>query len=117
MSNDEILDLENFSFLQEADKSEPGFLKKMIGKFEKNSGELIEKLQEAMKSKDYEQIKFCTHKLRGSAGALGAKRLMQIAGKGETLSGEKADFPKIEEMVEDLLEAYDISLKELKKHI
>ena len=117
MSQDEILDKESFDFLVEADKSEPGFLKRMVDNFEKNSGELLEKLDRAMESKDYDQIKFCTHKLRGSAGALGANKLMKVASKGETLAGEKADFPKIEEVAEDLFKAFKESLKVLKSKI
>ena len=113
----EILDDKSFSFLVDADKSTPGFLKKMIDKFKENSKELLKGLQEGITSKDYKKINFSAHKLRGSAGAIGATKLMEVSAEIESDSSQKGDIEKIKKNVDELLKVYETTMATIEKRM
>ena len=81
-------------------------IKEVVPIFLNDSQERVEKLQEAVLSKDSEAIKFYSHAIKGAARNVGAERLSDIAGRLESLSRER-DLESVGSFYEELKTEYE----------
>ena len=81
-------------------------IKEVVPIFLNDSKERIEKLQEAVASKDSKAIKFYSHAIKGAARNVGAERLSDIASRLENLSRE-GDLESVDSIYEELKTEYE----------
>ena len=83
--------------------------------FESNAKALLGDLGKAVEVNDIEKLKFYGHKIKGSAGAVGAKLLMDLAKDFEVKISEKAKPSELSSALEIMLAAFDSCLQALRK--
>jgi HPt (histidine-containing phosphotransfer) domain-containing protein len=75
-----VLDYEQLTLL-EGLGSRSDFMERLIGVFVKDSGTLMDKMDAALEGRRFGELRSLVHSLRGSAGSIGAQRLMRACGE------------------------------------
>jgi HPt (histidine-containing phosphotransfer) domain-containing protein len=78
------LDQETLDMLEEHSTDNPELVKDIFDSFAPEAQELIEKINEALSTDDYQSLRIHAHSLSGISGSIGAMRLKQIAADIET---------------------------------
>lgn len=88
--------------------------REIVGLFVTSSRDVLVSLQVADNADDYLEVKSLAHKLKGSAGSLGLKRLfhacMLIESAGEPLVAYRKDHETLANLVEQSIEALNTTI-------
>ena len=104
MSKDDAISREWYETLAE----KKGFLDRLFSAFLRNEPKRVEEIREAVAREDFEQLRFLTHSLKGSAATMGAERLrarcqlLEEAVKAEDRERIRTGFAEMEREVEDV---------------
>ncbi|NOH82805.1 TMAO reductase system sensor histidine kinase/response regulator TorS [Vibrio sp. 03-59-1] len=89
-------------------------MREIVGLFVTSSRDVLVSLQVADNADDYLEVKSLAHKLKGSAGSLGLKRLfhacMLIESAGEPLVAYRKDHETLANLVEQSIEALNTTI-------
>ncbi len=80
--------------------TQPEFLIELLGVFTRETGTALEALRQAASSRDLQELQRIAHRLRGSSATLGARRMMGLCDRLETLPPDEMDaaLPLIDEV-------------------
>ena len=113
----QLIDIKIVSQLKALQKSSGAdLLGKLLGIFEKDFPVQLNSIKEALNAKDFEKIAQVAHKMRSSAGNVGAAVISKSAGEIEEMivDQELNDEKKISELIAKMESAYAESLNQIK---
>jgi len=102
-----VLDLIALAHILEAGDGKAGLLEELMGIFQQDQPQRLEKLSEAVISGDLVTIRDISHAIRGSAGTMGASRLRAAAGMLEAYSTGHPSVASPQVLFELLTRAYE----------
>jgi HPt (histidine-containing phosphotransfer) domain-containing protein len=106
LSNVPVLDQKALGQIMEVGDGEVGLLEELLGMFESDQPQRLDKLWEAVNSGDLGTIRDISHAIKGSAGTMGASRLRAAAAMLEAYGlGRLAASPEV--LFKLLASAYD----------
>lgn len=90
-------------------------IKELVKVFETSVGSLIDNVEEAISSKDYNEIMSAAHTIKSPARQVGANKLADAAFRLETMAKEEAEISEVEAVFPELRPLFDESLQAIKK--
>lgn len=90
-------------------------LLEMLGDFVEINDEVIRDLSAAINAEDIDNVTGLAHKLKGSAGTAGAKKLAEVA-KALEIAGSKTEWTAINDLAPDLVSEFDRVRQEISSY-
>jgi PAS domain S-box-containing protein len=109
-NRDRIVDLRS---LEELTDNDTGIMKQMIGVFQTQTSESLDKLEEAMKRRDWKTVYEMVHKIKPSVAFIGISRLKNTINDAEQFSSEQIHLEKLPEKVDNIITTCREAIKEL----
>jgi HPt (histidine-containing phosphotransfer) domain-containing protein len=108
------LDEKKISFLTDMQSEDDIiFLLELLDVYIKDMPKIISQIKTGIEQKDFKNILFYAHKLKGSALTLGIDKLTDICFEMESLAKVNGDIEKINQYGEELFEVFEYVIKEL----
>jgi len=112
----EIINESNITFMSEVHTSEDiNFIIELFEIYIRDLPILVTEIDESIKNKDFDNLKFITHKLKGSALTLGLESIANFCFKLETAAANKILDDQVQVLNTNLHEHINIVVEELKK--
>lgn len=112
----EIINESNITFISEVRTSaDIKFLIELFEIYIRDLPVLVKEIDEAVKNNDFADLKFCTHKLKGSALTLGLKSIANFCLELETAAANKILDDQVQKVNVNLHEHINKVVEELKK--
>lgn len=108
--NDSVIDAEIFNEVKDLMDDAMG---KFIAVFIENTPLIIQQIRDGLDSGNIESLYLSAHQLKGGSSSIGALALSEIAFKIEQ-AGRGGETEKIPELLEQLQQAYEAVVTELK---
>jgi len=110
-----LLEMEILNSLKEFIGSEPfgQYLSEYIGNTLRN----IDRLGYAIASEDEERVRQFSHKLKGSAGNIGAVRLSNVCTKMQAMATDESSIENLRSQYQELQSAYQETRRALSEYI
>lgn len=90
------------------------FIFELVEDFERNTPDTLKNLKQSILDKDFAKIEFFGHKLKGSAGNLGLKKIVSLSQSIENIGHHSSNYLEAQELWQELEQCYEKSLTEVK---
>lgn len=108
------LDEKKISFLTDMQSEDDIiFLLELLDVYIKDMPKIISQIKTGIEQKDFKNILFYAHKLKGSALTLGIDKLTELCFEMESLAKVNGDIERISKYGEELFEVFEYVIKEL----
>lgn len=108
-----ILDAQKLQSIKDLADGDDNFFKELTDLFFQRAPVLMGEITKAFEAKDHYTLERSSHALKGSAGNLGAMKMMKICEDLEH-KGRAEDLSNVDGLIKELQEVYPITEKEMK---